>query len=1650
MLFITLHGSARRFLWEEELMDKIEEQNSARDLFAYLKKRMSLKQGTVTDIDKQEWRLFLSDLPVDESLVKVNFLGDEGARESKTGTDDRVLLSVQKPVFFPCPSVSDELAQWIMTDKWEDFRVDIIEVYANKTIASADGMTRVNFDELEAIKEEYESWIIQRQQWREIELKKNNVQELFDRLYKIYSQFKQDDESIDLMIGNGLFISVKDKQINHPILLKRVSIKYDKKDTMQILDSDEEPELYISLLSDLPNIRKDELQAIQLEILENDYHPMESDISQKFFQPMLGKLTTKGRFVEALPQNSLITDCYLLANEPVLFIRKKISGFAKIVDEIIADIGDNDEVPAPLGEILGRKWNICDDAGEKRNVNFIDEAEDILLVKEANEEQLRIAQSIEKYNALVVQGPPGTGKTHTIANLMGHFLAQGYSVLVTSATTKALKVLKEKLPHGIRDLCVSLLDESNKDMEQAVDGINKRIDSSDKLQMKKKINELKILRKDQIEDLSQLRDKLQKIKKQESMENIFVFDGKGYSLSAMGKYLHMHEGSVALIPGAIQKGAILPLGEDELCELYQSNALLSESDLVQLTGELPSLSKIPEVSIVVRNIEKLSKIEKKLHMLSEKVGIYLKENELWLDKERVVENFDRDKFELAKNHFLKMHREVREEDWFLDVILSGRKGGEYAAIWKDLNTLLDDVISLQARNARLLFNKTVTFSENLANSDEIIQELKGMAEAYGAGTKISMLTKILHPKWKNLCQSISVDGIPIHCAVDCEVAIAYMQISDQISKLSIRWNRLIGERGGLVFDVSDEASIDACIRYWKKVYGYLSWYKEEYEVLLSLLNDAGIHIGYILNKEIATTDREEVKTLCRWLSESASDYVEMFELFYIQYKDELAAYQHMGDALKTELDTVSYDEKIWQAYIDRNSREYAATYAKIEHLCKQQPIYKQRLKLLAKLAKSAPKWSEHIAAKQGVHGTPEPPGQLSEAWQAKQFQQFIEEIASNSPEELQQDINRGVRRLRETTAQLAKEKAWYYLLERTTQSMQQSLSGWRDLIRQIGKGTGKRAPRLIREARKQMRAAQMAVPAWIMPLSRVWQNINTKNPKFDIIIVDEASQADLSALALLYFGKRIIIVGDDQQVSPTSWEKDDEIEKFRKMYLENKVKNAASYTAEASLYSITYMFYQRLMLKEHFRCVPEIIGYSNNLAYNNEIEPLRESGDIYQPVISYRVNGRREETRQVNVLEARQIAAFFAACLEQPEYSGKTFGAITLLGNEQAEEIRQEVLEHIGIIKMEACNFLCGNSANFQGDERDIIFLSMVDSATGDEKLNKLVDSKASMSKRYNVAVSRARDQLWLIRSLDACNLKEDDLRRGLIEYAEDPQSSINRFKEAQKKSESPFEEGVSRALLAKSYHIEQQWPVAKYRIDIVAIYRGKKVAIECDGERYHSTDEQVANDLRRQSVLERMGWSFVRIRGSEYFRNPEKTIERVCKCLNDYGIYPEKEAVEKVQRKNELFERVKRLAQELLQEWDANAVVRRNLNEVVDKRNLRRKPVKCSSKERKSEIRVKVTEKQIIQPDGLGIMQVKEARPEIYTTALDTDIISKLQAKNFEVIDDRDKSKLIYVVSSETDKKSIEDIVGDQYNLWFEKKVKAVGNRSSYILIKK
>ena len=148
----------------------------------------------------------------------------------------------------------------------------------------------------------------------------------------------------------------------------------------------------------------------------------------------------------------------------------------KAIEQIIEHVSETGEVPAPIGDIVeGGKIDIPEETGtpsiEDQLAAVGGESVDVLLSKEANKEQLEIARRIERYNAVLVQGPPGTCKTHTIANLMGHFLAQGKSVLVTSQTQKALSVLKEKVTPGLQNLCVSVLDDSNVDMEKSIDGI---------------------------------------------------------------------------------------------------------------------------------------------------------------------------------------------------------------------------------------------------------------------------------------------------------------------------------------------------------------------------------------------------------------------------------------------------------------------------------------------------------------------------------------------------------------------------------------------------------------------------------------------------------------------------------------------------------------------------------------------------------------------------------------------------------------------------------------------------------------------------------------------------------------------------------------------------------------------------------------------------------------------------------------------------------------------------------------------------------------------------------------------------------------------------------------------------------------------------
>src|SRR6185312_8440768 len=106
--------------------------------------------------------------------------------------------------------------------------------------------------------------------------------------------------------------------------------------------------------------------------------------------------------------------------------------------------------------------------------------------------------------------------------------------------------------------------------------------------------------------------------------------------------------------------------------------------------------------------------------------------------------------------------------------------------------------------------------------------------------------------------------------------------------------------------------------------------------------------------------------------------------------------------------------------------------------------------------------------------------------------------------------------LRETTADLIDRRAWLGQIRRVDLRASQALQGWSLTQKKIGKGTGKRAPALQAEARKLLADARDAVPVWIMPLSRVAESFDAAKAKFDVVIIDEASQSDVTGLLAWY------------------------------------------------------------------------------------------------------------------------------------------------------------------------------------------------------------------------------------------------------------------------------------------------------------------------------------------------------------------------------------------------------------------------------------------------------------------------------------------------------------------------------------------------------
>ena len=255
----------------------------------------------------------------------------------------------------------------------------------------------------------------------------------------------------------------------------------------------------------------------------------------------------------------------------------------------------------------------------------------------------------------------------------------------------------------------------------------------------------------------------------------------------------------------------------------------------------------------------------------------------------------------------------------------------------------------------------------------------------------------------------------------------------------------------------------------------------------------------------------------------------------------------------------------------------------------------------------------------------------------------------------------------------------------------------------------------------------------------------------------------------------------------------------------------------------------------------------------------------------------------INNAEAKAILDEIESILADPDMTGRSIGVVTLLGTKQAAHIHDLVTNRISPIDVIARQIAIGPPSVFQGRERDIMLVSMV---LGPD--DRGAANRTDLQQRFNVALSRARDRMYLFRSVEQNAFAEDTPSGAILRHFKEPFRQDARSTQVLRdRCESGFEFEMFDELVRRGYRVEPQVRCGGFRIDFVVEGReGRRLAIECDGDRFHGPG-QWSDDMARQRVLERAGWTFWRCFASSWVRRKDEAVADLVQALCDLGIEP-------------------------------------------------------------------------------------------------------------------------------------------------------------------
>lgn len=1322
----------------------------------------------------------------------------------------------------------------------------------------AEDPTELTDDQLELFVEA-EAWVGSTwQPWAGRYLEASAVKRLHRRLFELREQYSTDRDALELVWGFGrLRWRPSGHVIDHPLLTVPVEVEM-AEDTAQITVRPAGglavETMYLSDVDEVDDRRQLNLARQTLLDQEQPEDPWVPDTLRDLVARLLRSIDQDGVLEgegDAGPGDATADLSW------VLYLRRRRPDYQGFIDAMreLYEAGINP--PDPLVAIVADAPSELETDREAGSARV---PEPLLLPLETNEQQQRILTEIQRRTGITVQGPPGTGKSHTIANIISHYVAYGKRVLVVAEKEQALGVVAEKVPPDIRDLTVSVLgaDEvSRRRLESSIRAIQTRVTVLDRVDAADAIAQYRA-ELDEVDRLIATTTNQLLGARRGEVETIAGAWRAGVdpSPSQVGEWLARNADELGYIDDYVQLRTPPPLTGDELTQLL---ALLDEIGLDRsryATYVLPDPTHLPEGAT-------LEVIWDELRQLRESMAAAGGDSVDWA---RVDASDDRDLTELVGLIATEQEWTTAEQSSWLErlgaQLADAHLGPEWSQFHAALAATREKIIEL----SRTLDAHQIEVPEHL--DPAFTTHLEAALERLNERGKLGWFSGDA----RRALESCSIDRRIPSTANEVALCLDALKRLDLRREIVTRWdNRIAHVAGPPLEGRAPEIPLGQRLQEIERVISR--------PARLIAINERLERVGIRppLRHDVAalaTLQHTVRATALRRRERELQRYIEQLHDYLTGGAGTTAAsplWMSLRESL-TATDAVSWDASRKEC-VDLTA--IAAASARLRELHER-------------LQRAAPLWTARLCADRSTTNSPTT---FEAAWEWRQLDGHLQSLTAEAdPSALQRELEALADRRRRVVTELVAERAWLRLAENLGDRQLQALNAYLAAVRRFGKTGGKYAARWLAEIRRALNDAKDAVPVWIMTTSRALSSFRpAETPPFDLLIIDEASQIGMQALPLFSLARTAIIVGDDKQTSPENVGTDQaSFFELLDEYLSRIPDYKLLFNLDNSLYDIAKMkFPAQTMLTEHFRCLPEIIDFSNTHVYDGRIIPLRDQPPVpgWHPLGAVKVtDGYR--SGDANEPEANAIVDLIERLCADPDYDDMDFGVVSLLGSSQSKLIWDLLYDRLGPEKLAARRIRCGEPANFQGDERDVMVLSLVVATDPGNPTGRIgAMTKVSDQRRINVAASRARDQMWVVHSVDPDRFSPGDLRSALIRHCRNPGELREDLDDLLSRCDSEFERLVVRRILARGYRrVRVQHSVGRYRIDIVVEGPDARLAVECDGDQWHGPDRW-HQDRARQEVLERAGWTFERIRGSSFFRDPDTALEPLWRRLDELNI---------------------------------------------------------------------------------------------------------------------------------------------------------------------